>query len=331
MRNFFEEPMMKHTLLIKLKDKDWDLLLIAMIFVVMVPIFTVNLVIDLMIFSIFVLGYNLLYGYMGRLSVGHMLYLGTGAYGAAMFIAYINPNPFLAIMFGMLCGMAIGLILGLIIVRTNGASFALINLAFNQVGFFLVQTGFAKWTGGEDGKSAYFDKVLFMDFYQPTHVFLLVLVILILVVLFVKKLTRSPFGILVKSIKENETRAKFLGYNTFRGKLWTFTLSTSIAALAGALYTINYAYVTPSFIAQSRNVEVIFATLIGGAGSIYGSLVGGVVFIFIVNLLPNIIQRWEMFLGIILLIVVFRFDKGIWGSITSWSNKRSIAKIQKGA
>ncbi|MEA5033279.1 MAG: branched-chain amino acid ABC transporter permease [Sphaerochaeta sp.] len=323
---------MKHTLLIKLKDKDWDLLLIAAIFLAMVPIFTVNLVIDLMIFSIFVLGYNLLYGYMGRLSVGHMLYLGTGAYGAAMFIAYINPNPFLAIIFGALCGMVIGLILGPIIVRTNGACFALINLAFNQVGFFLIQTGFAKWTGGEDGKSAYFDKVLFMDFYRPNHVFFLVLIILVLVVLFVKKLTRSPFGILVRSIKENETRARFLGYNTFRGKLWTFTLSTSISALAGALYTINYAYVTPSFIAQSRNVEVIFATLIGGAGSIYGSLVGGVVFIFIVNLLPNIIQRWEMFLGIILLIVVFRFDKGIWGSITSLYNKRkSMVKIQKGA
>lgn len=323
---------MKQTHMMNLKNKDWDLLVIAGIFLLMVPIFTVNLVIDLMIFSIFVLGYNLLYGYMGRLSVGHMLYLGTGAYGTAMFITYIHPNPFLALLFGILCGMAIGLLLGPIIVRTNGACFALINLAFNQVGFFLVQTGFAKWTGGEDGKSAYFDKVLFMDFYRPNHVFFLVLVVLILVVLFVKKLTKSPFGILVRSIKENETRARFLGYNTFQGKLWTFTISTAIAALAGALYTINYAYVTPSFIAQSRNVEVIFATLIGGAGSIYGSLIGGVVFIFIVNLLPNIIQRWEMFLGIILLIVVFRFDKGIWGSIAALYNRKNpLANMKKGA
>jgi len=323
--------MMKHIHRMILKNKDWDLLIIAGIFLLMVPIFTVNLVIDLMIFSIFVLGYNLLYGYMGRLSVGHMLYLGTGAYGTTMFITYIHPNPFLALLFGILCGVAIGLLLGPIIVRTNGACFALINMAFNQVGFFLVQTGFAKWTGGEDGKSAYFDKVLFMDFYRPNHVFFLVLVVLILVVLFVKKLTTSPFGILVRSIKENETRARFLGYNTFRGKLWTFTISTSIAALAGALNAINYAYVTPSFIAQSRNVEVIFATLIGGSGSIYGSLIGGVVFIFIVNLLPNIIQRWEMFLGIILLIVVFRFDKGIWGSIvTLYSRKNLMVRMKKG-
>jgi branched-chain amino acid transport system permease protein len=284
-----------------------------------------------MIFSIFVLAYNLLYGYMGRLSVGHMLYLGTGAYGSAMFITYLNTNPLLALLFGALSGTIIGLLLGPIIVRTNGACFALINLAFNQVGFFLVQTGFAEWTGGEDGKSAYFDKVFGLDFYNPNTLFILVLVTLLFVVFFMKRITNSSFGILIKTIKENELRARFLGYNTFRGKLLTFTLSTTIAALAGALYTLNYAYVTPSFIAQSRNVEVIFATLIGGAGNIYGSLVGGVVFIFIVNLLPNIIQRWEMFLGFILLIVVFRFEKGIWGSITNlFYNNRNQIEIRKG-
>lgn len=306
-----------------------DVLIIIGIFLLLPLVFSLSLVTEFMVFSIFVLSYNLLYGYMGRLSVGHMLFLGSGAYGASMCVAYISANPIIAIFFGILLGFLVSLIIGPIVVRTSGAAFALINMAFNQIGFFLIQTGLAKWTGGADGKSAYFDSIGPINFNKPKVVYFLSMIVLIMSFVFMKKLTKSPFGILIKTIKEKELRSKFLGYNVFKAKLITYVISCSMAALAGALYTINFAYVTPSFISPTRNIEVIFATLVGGVGNIYGSIVGGTLYILISTYLPNLVQRWEMILGILLLFVVFKFKRGITGFIQILIKRRTRSSLPK--
>ncbi|MDT8367158.1 MAG: branched-chain amino acid ABC transporter permease [bacterium] len=296
----------------------FDLILISGVLLLLAPILTVQRTTDFMIFCIFVLAYDLLYGYMGRLSFGHMLYLGVGAYAAALTSEHISGNPFLALLIAVLAGAAAGLLLGPIIVRATGACFALINLAFNQIGFFIALIALARWTGGEDGMAASFNKIWFLDFDNRYTVFGLCFFSLLLAVFLVRRLTRSPFGILLRTIKENEVRVQFLGYNTFRYKLTAFVFSTSLAAFAGALTIINYTYVTPSFIDTTRNVEVIFASLIGGAGSVYGAVMGGIGYMAISNYLPNYIQRWEMFLGIALMLLVFRFHTGLWGFITGY-------------
>ncbi len=268
---------------------------------------------DFIIFCIYVMGFSLLYGFMGRLSFGHMLYFGAGAYGVTLFAQYVSPNPILAVAGGILAGALTALVLGPVIVRTTGACFALINLAFNQVGYFVILVLLAKYTGGEDGMSASFAHLGPMDFGRKPVIFGFSLVCLLLTYYLLRKLTSSPFGLLVKSIKENEVRVKFLGYNTFRYKWATFVLSAAISAFAGALSILNYSYVTPSFIDPNRNVEVIFATLIGGPASLCGALTGGVLYMSISNYLASYIPHWEMFLGIALLIVVFRFRRGVWG------------------
>ncbi len=289
-----------------------DLLVIAAVFLVLGGVLTIQRTTDFVIFCIFVLAYDLLYGYMGRLSFGHMLYLGVGAYAAALSAEHLSGNPLVALLAALLCGALVGLVLGPIIVRTTGACFALINLAFNQVGFFMAVTALSDWTGGEDGMSAFYDPVLGFDFGDPWVVFGFSLICLLAVVYLMKRLIASPFGVLLRSIKENETRVQFLGYDTFRYKLVAFVISTAVAAFAGGLTIINYVFVTPSFIDPGRNVEVIFACLIGGAANIYGALTGGVVFMIISNYLPNYIERWEMFLGLVLLVLVFRFRAGLW-------------------
>ncbi|HXX54258.1 MAG TPA: branched-chain amino acid ABC transporter permease, partial [Thermodesulfovibrionales bacterium] len=119
---------------------------------------------DFIIFCIYVLGFNLLYGFMGRLSFGHMLYLGTGAYAVTLFAEHSSHNPFLALSAAIMAGALIGIVLGPIIVRATGACFALINLAFNQIGHFLVLVAFSRYTGGEDGMSATFSKVGLLNF-----------------------------------------------------------------------------------------------------------------------------------------------------------------------
>lgn len=304
------------------KIKRFDLLIIALVFIALIPAAKVHRLIDFMVFAIFVLSFDLLYGYMGRLSFGHMLYFGTGAYAAALFGQYVSPNPILALLFALVAGVLVGLVLGLVVVRTTGASFALINLAFNEVGFFLAVTAFARYTGGEDGMSASFARLGFIDFGNPQVFFVTALCVLLLVFYVMKRFSASPYGALLRGIKENEVRVRFLGYNTFLLKWVTFSISTGIAALAGALSSANFAYVTTSFIDPQRNVEVIFAALIGGPGTLYGAVIGGTIYMAISNYLASYITRWEMFLGLALLVLVFRFPKGIGGYLAGLTQAR---------
>lgn len=311
-------------------------LVIAAGFLLITPILSTHRVTDFMIFCIFAMSFDLLYGYMGRLSFGHMLFLGTGAYGAGLFIKYINGNPLLAILAGIVIAGLLGMLIGLIIVRTTGACFALINLAFNHIGFFLVLSPLREITRGEDGFGVSATKLGFLNFGSRPIMFGFVLLCLLLVFYFLKRLTSSPYGIMIRSIKEDETRVRFLGYNTYLYKWLTYGLAGSIAGLAGALTALNYNYVNPNSMDVHSNVGVVFACLIGGAGNLYGAIIGGVTYMIISNFLPIYIHRWEMFLGFSLLIITFRFRKGVWGYFQGvWENiikKKVIGKpIEEGA
>ncbi len=299
-----------------------DLPVVAGAFLLLAWALSLQRATDFAIFCVFVLSFDLLYGHMGRLSFGHMLYLGTGAYAAALSADAVGGNPLLALLAATAAGAGAGLLLGPITVRATGACFALINLAFNQVGHFLALIALARWTGGEDGLSASFRALGPLDVGDRRAMFVLALAALVGSVWLARRLTESPFGVLLRSIKQNETRVRFLGYDVFRAKLQAFVLSTSLAGFAGGLSIVNYGYVTPSFIDPTRNVEVIFATLIGGAGSVYGAVLGGLAYMLISNFLPNYIQRWEMFLGLALLLLVFRFRTGLWGFLVGWLGPR---------
>ena len=289
--------------------------IIAAGFLVLAPILKVQRTTDFMIFCIFVMSFDLLYGYMGRLSFGHMLFLGAGAYGGGLCIRYMTKDPVIAIVVGIVTAGLLAMLLGLIIVRTTGACFALINLAFNQVGFFLVLSVLRNITRGEDGLGVVPAKLGFLNLGSRPVMFGFVLFFLLLAFYLLRRVTTSPYGILIRSIKEDETRAKFLGYNTFLYKWLTYVLAGCVAGLAGTLSALNYGYVNPNSMDPNRNVDVIFADLIGGAGSLYGSVIGGVIYMVITNFLAIYIPRWEMVLGIALLILVFRFWQGIWGYV----------------
>jgi branched-chain amino acid transport system permease protein len=277
---------------------------------------------DFMIFCIYVLGFDILYGHMGRISFGHTLYLGTGAYGAAMCAKYLLPDPFLAMATGIVAGALVGLILGPIAVKTKGAAFALINVAFNQIGYFIVLVALASYTGGEDGVSLDFNSYGFVDFRNVHFLFTFCLASLVAVYYLMHRLYGSAFGAMLLAIKENETRVRFLGYNTHAYKWVAFIISTSVSAFAGSLFVINYGFANPSFIDPARNVEVIFAALIGGPGTEFGGVVGGTAYMVISNYLAKYITRWEMFLGVALLVIAFGFRKGIMGYVRELVDKR---------
>jgi len=242
-----------------------------------------------------------------------MLYFGCGAYAASLSLIHFGKNPFLAILAGVLFGASMAALLGLVVVQVHGAAFALLNLAFNQIGFWLASSGLQRFTRGEDGLPVSVAAIGFLDFRNIHVTFGFALCCLVLVFAFLRVLTSSPFGIMLKSIKENEDRVKFLGYNTFAYKFLTFIMAGALAAFAGSLYSLVKGFVAPSDLSPLENTRIIFSVLIGGPGNLYGAVVGAVAFEYLSNLLATSIARWELFLGVMLLILVFWFRRGITG------------------
>jgi len=284
-------------------------------------------IVDFMIFCLFVLSFDLLYGYMGHLSFGAILYYGTGAYTTALWLAYFSPNALVAVGVALMVTLALSALLGAIAIQTRHASFALINMAFNEIGFFIVRSLLKDVTHGDDGLSCSADPLFgVIDFYSSNHAFFLLLFVLLAVYTGLKLITASPFGVTIRCIHEDEDRVRFLGYNTAFYKWLTFVIASVIAGLAGCLFTLIQGFVSPEVMSPFGNVNVIFAILIGGAGYLYGGLAGALIFMLIKNylpiwtsdignMLPFKIPQWEMWLGIVLLVIVFAWRQGVVGLI----------------
>ncbi|NLJ49395.1 MAG: branched-chain amino acid ABC transporter permease [Candidatus Atribacteria bacterium] len=292
-----------------------ELIFLIVIFLIFIPFLGTHRATDFAIFCIMVLSFDLLYGYMGRLSMGHLLYLGVGAYATGLSLRYLTANPLLAIVFGILAACIAGMAAGSIAIRATGACFALINLAFNRVGWFLVMSPLKAITGGENGLSVRNLSFSIFNFRNPAFRFWFLFISLIFVFFFLRVITSSSVGVILRSLKEDEKRVRFLGYNTYYYKWINFVISASVAGFAGALTALNYGYINPNVLDVNANSGVIFACLIGGPGSLYGSIIGGIIYMLITNLLPIYFQRWELLLGVSLLLIVFRFRKGLWGGL----------------
>lgn len=307
------------------RQRVFELIFLSIVFLLFIPFLGTHRATDFAIFCIMVLSFDLLYGYMGRLSMGHLLYLGIGAYATGLSLRYLTTNPLLAIVFGVLAACGAGMTAGAVAIRATGACFALINLAFNRVGWFLVMSPLKSITGGENGLSIRNLSLGIFNFRNPTFRFWFVLISLIFVFFLLRVITSSSYGVLIRSIKEDEKRVRFLGYNTYYYKWINFVISASVAGFAGALTALNYGYINPNVLDVNANSGVIFACLIGGPGCLYGSIIGGIIYMLITNLLPIYFQRWELLLGVSLLLIVFRFRKGIWGGLETL-HKRYIAR-----
>jgi branched-chain amino acid transport system permease protein len=280
---------------------------------------------NFMVFCIFVLSYDLLYGYMGYLSFGHMLYYGTGAYATGMWLSYVHSGFFTALFIGVLASAILAGLAGLVCIRTSGASFALLNMAFNEIGFFAIRSVFSGYTHGDDGLICSTPPLLGrLDLSRTWPAFSFALVVLLVVFCLLMGLTRSPCGILIRSLKENETRVRFLGYPVQYYKWITFVIASTLAGLAGAVFCLIQGFISPDVISPFGNIDVIIAVLIGGAGCLYGALAGGVAFMLIKNylsllftlvgnILPFPVPQWDLWLGVVLLLIVFAWPQGIVG------------------
>jgi branched-chain amino acid transport system permease protein len=266
-------------------------------------------------FALFACAFNLLIGYVGLLSFGHALYFGWASYLSAYSAKAWGFPPELAILCGAATAAALGVIAGAIAIRRQGIYFAMITLALAQMMFFFAVQ--APFTGGEDGIQAVPRGWLFglVDLREPTSMYFTVLAIFLGCFLLIYRIIHSPFGEVLKAIRENETRAISLGYKTDRYKLVAFVLSATFAGVAGATKAIVFQLASLTDVDWPMSGEVVLMTLVGGLGTVFGPVVGAFIVISMQNYLAQIGQWVLVVQGVIFVICVLLFRRGIIGEI----------------
>ncbi|MFN3439342.1 MAG: branched-chain amino acid ABC transporter permease [Acidovorax sp.] len=312
--------------------------LIAAPFLGAYPIF----VMKLMCFALFASAFNLLLGYTGLLSFGHAAFLGGAAYVAGHAIKVWGLTPEVGLLLGTGGGALLGLLFGWLAIRRQGIYFSMITLALAQMLFFVCLQ--APFTGGEDGLQGVPRGKLFgiIDLQSDLVMYYVALVIVVLAFLVIVRTIHSPFGQVLKGIKENEPRAISLGYDTHRFKLLAFVLSAALAGLAGSLKTLVLGFATLSDVHWTASGQVILMTLVGGLGTLSGPLIGSAVVVLLENKIGefgNLLAaltsvEWfktlgesvTMVTGLIFVICVLAFRRGIMGEIIAWMDRRRSSK-----
>ena len=280
---------------------------------VVYPVFLMKV----MCFALFACAFNLLIGYVGLLSFGHAMFLGMAGYVSAHAAKVWGVTPELAILLGTACAAVLAWVAGFLAIKRQGIYFAMITLALAQmVYFFSLQ---APFTGGEDGIQAVPRGKLFgiFDLSTASGMYPLVLVIFLGGFLLIWRIVNSPFGQILKAIRENEPRAVSLGYDTDRYKHVAFVLSGTMAGLAGATKALVFQLASLTDVHWSMSGEVVLMTLLGGLGTLFGPVVGAAVIVTMQNYLAQLGAWVTVVQGVIFVICVLAFRRGIVGEIAN--------------
>jgi len=275
-------------------------------------------------FALFACAFNLLLGFGGLLSFGHAMFLGTAGYVSAHAAKVWGAPPELAILAGTAASAALGLVAGALAIRRQGIYFAMITLALAQmIYFFCLQTPF---THGEDGIQAVPRGRLFgvLDLSNTLVMYYVVLAIFLAAFLLIFRVIHSPFGNVLKAIRENEPRAISLGYDAERYKLLAFVLSATLAGLAGATKAIVFQLASLTDVHWTMSGEVVLMTLLGGMGTIFGPVVGAFAIIGLESYLAGFGQWVTVITGAIFVVCVLAFRRGIVGEFTAWWDARRL-------
>ena len=284
---------------------------------VIYPVFMMKV----MCFALFACAFNLLIGFGGLLSFGHAMFLGGAGYASAHAAKIWGFTPELAILFGTACATVLGFVAGLLAIRRQGIYFAMITLALAQMVFFFALQ--APFTGGEDGIQAVPRGHLFglIDLSEPLAMYSVVLVVFLAGFLLIYRVVHSPFGQVLKAIRENESRAISLGYDTDRYKLLAFVLSAGLSGAAGATKSIVFQLASLTDVYWTMSGEVVLMTLVGGLGTIFGPVVGAAIIITMQNYLAQLGAWVTVVQGVIFVICVMAFRRGIVGELAHWLKK----------
>jgi branched-chain amino acid transport system permease protein len=283
------------------------------------PVFMMKL----LCFAMFACAYNLLLGFGRMLSFGHAAFFGMAAYITSWLVTAHGAGPATGIAGGVAVAAALGAVIGGLAIRRQGIYFAMITLALGQLVYFVCLE--APFTGGENGLQGVPRGNLLgvLPLRSDVVMYYLVLAAFIAVFLFIRRVVHSPFGQVLKAIRENETRAISLGYDSNRYKLVAFVLSATLSGLAGALNALVLGFATLSDVQQSTSGEVILMTLLGGTGTFFGPVVGAAIVVTLQEYLSDIVGGWvTAIIGVIFVACVLSFRRGIVGELEALRLRR---------
>ncbi|CAM4068400.1 branched-chain amino acid ABC transporter permease [Kerstersia similis] len=279
------------------------------------------LMMKVLCFALFACAFNLMLGYTGLLSFGHAAFFGSAAYVAGHAIKVWSFGPLAGVITGTLVAAVLGLIIGLLAIRRQGIYFSMITLALAQMVFFLFLQ--APFTGGEDGLQGVPRGTIFgLDLNSDINLYYVVLAIFVLAFGLIFRIVHSPFGEVLKAIRENEPRAISLGYDVSRYKLLAFVLSAGFAGLAGATKVLVFKFATLTDAHWHMSGEVVLMTLVGGMGTLLGPVVGAGTIVTLQNVLADKVGSLvTVIMGVIFVLCVLAFRRGIVGEFQAFARR----------
>jgi branched-chain amino acid transport system permease protein len=305
-------------------------------------VFWQSILIEVFILAILAMSYNLIFGFTGVISFGHAMFFGLGGYTLGMILEFSQLGPDAGLALGLIVGVAIAGVIGfaiaLVTLRVRGVYFSIFTLALAE----MVAIFIGRWsvTNAEDG----FPIDVLPELFNPTRnrlfLYYITLVLAIIAFLFIRRLINSPTGRVLIAIRDNEARAQAIGYNTLRFKVLSITIASTMAAIAGMMHVIMARKVGPEILGVSYTIDPLLMTIIGGVGTIGGPIIGAAglhlserifnrEFVFGSTVI-NVGQQWSLILGIIFIVVVMAFPKGVVGTFESWRARRRYAQDAAG-
>jgi branched-chain amino acid transport system permease protein len=277
------------------------------------------LAINILVFGLFAMGFNLLFGYMGMLSFGHGAFLGMGGYLTGISMVHFSLPWGLAIVIGVLGSALGGLVMGFLAIRTRGIYFSMVTLALGQIIYYIFYKA-ESLTGGENGlrgvKVEAFSVFGFtVDFLNPVTKYYFIFLFVLAAIWFISRILNSPLGAVMEAIRENEKRAAACGFNVARTKLLVFILSAGICGLAGSLRALHLSIVPIDSLHYLQSGQAVMMSILGGMGTFFGPFIGAAVMLYLEDVITSFTTHWMLVVGLIFMFFVLFFPQGIWGSI----------------
>lgn len=291
-----------------------------------------------LIWGLFGLGFDLLFGYTGLLSFGQAAFYGTGSFVTAYLLTTgIIPNMLLALVVAMLVASVLGLMIGYLTLRRSGIYFAMSTLAFGEMIYFLEFGPLREWTGGENGIPGIPEPLVDFGFFSilitpgwPMYSFLAVMFYIGFII--ARRISLSPFGVVLTAIRGNPTRAMAVGHKIRHYKLAVFVVAAAYGGVAGGLLGLFQGYMPPDAFNLHTSAELVIQTVMGGTGTLFGPLLGALIWLYLYEVLQFVDAvgpYWRLILGVIFVLLVTLFRRGICGEYIAWRNRRMTGRIAR--
>lgn len=273
-----------------------------------------------LVYAMAAVGLNLLWGHAGLMSFGQGIFFGFGAYGSALVMIHLHWGLIRALLTGLVLGAAAAAAVGFLAVRRRGIYFVLLTFAFAEMFAFLVYA-FGDLTGGENGLLGVPRPALkvggtaLFGYHSDVNMYVLSGVLFVIVMVFILVVTRSRFGSTLRAVRDNEDRARALGYNVKAFKVLAFTISGAVTGIAGVVYALLLRSVPDSAMQLATSSHILVMTIVGGSGNLYGSFLGALGITVLSDQLSYVWARWNIILGLVLIVLVLFLKGGIWGGL----------------